>query len=196
MYAVRCTRPNVAFSQNLTSRYQQNPGKSHWIAVKNILKYLRNTKYMFRVYGGDSATELRVTCYTNAGWETGRDDLRSQTGYVFVMNEGAIDWKSSKQSNTAMYSTEVEYIAALEAAIEAIWILGAVRKMMTSTLVSNTFSTLKKDIGKPMDNLIDDTRKKMETLPRMTSIWDDIEFEDMEQVIEEVEYGNTSSENG
>ncbi|GKD81784.1 retrotransposon protein, putative, ty1-copia subclass, partial [Tanacetum coccineum] len=25
MYAVRCTRPDVAFSQNLTSRYQQNP---------------------------------------------------------------------------------------------------------------------------------------------------------------------------
>ncbi|GKB23554.1 retrotransposon protein, putative, ty1-copia subclass [Tanacetum coccineum] len=30
MYVVRCTRPNIAFSQNLTSRYQQNPGESHW----------------------------------------------------------------------------------------------------------------------------------------------------------------------
>ncbi|GKF12587.1 hypothetical protein Tco_0050513, partial [Tanacetum coccineum] len=28
MYAVRCTRPDVAFSQNLTSGYQQNPGES------------------------------------------------------------------------------------------------------------------------------------------------------------------------
>ncbi|GJW40718.1 hypothetical protein Tco_0066563, partial [Tanacetum coccineum] len=27
MYAVRCTRPDVVFSQNLTSRYQQNPGE-------------------------------------------------------------------------------------------------------------------------------------------------------------------------
>nr|GEX43813.1 retrovirus-related Pol polyprotein from transposon TNT 1-94 [Tanacetum cinerariifolium] len=27
MYAVRCTRPDVAFAQNLVSRYQQNPGK-------------------------------------------------------------------------------------------------------------------------------------------------------------------------
>ncbi|GJZ03356.1 retrotransposon protein, putative, ty1-copia subclass [Tanacetum coccineum] len=66
MYAVRCTRPDVAFSQNLTSRYQQNPGESHWTAVKNILKYLRNTKDMFLVYGGDSTTELGVTCYTDA----------------------------------------------------------------------------------------------------------------------------------
>ncbi|GJT67867.1 hypothetical protein Tco_1019347 [Tanacetum coccineum] len=37
MYAVRCTRPDVAFAQNLVSRYQQNPGKLHWVAVKHIL---------------------------------------------------------------------------------------------------------------------------------------------------------------
>ncbi|GJY16236.1 hypothetical protein Tco_0386658 [Tanacetum coccineum] len=61
MYAVRCTRPDVAFSHNLTSRYQQNPD-------------------MFLVYGGDSLIELSVTCYTDASWETDRGDLQSQTG--------------------------------------------------------------------------------------------------------------------
>ncbi|GJU39004.1 hypothetical protein Tco_1191961 [Tanacetum coccineum] len=122
MYAVWCTGPNIVFSQNLTSRYQQNPGESHRTAVKNILKYLRNTKDMFLVYDGDSTTELSVTCYTDASWETDRDDLRSQTGYVFVMNRGAVDWKSSKQSTTAISSMEAEYIANFEAAMEAIWI--------------------------------------------------------------------------
>ncbi|GKA02506.1 zinc finger, CCHC-type containing protein [Tanacetum coccineum] len=51
MYVVRCTRPDVAFAQNITSRFQQNPSKLHWTIVKNILKYLRNTKDMFLVYG-------------------------------------------------------------------------------------------------------------------------------------------------
>ncbi|GKE91349.1 hypothetical protein Tco_1572444 [Tanacetum coccineum] len=50
MYAVRCTRPDVAFTSNITSRFQQNPGELHWTNVKNILKYLRNTKDMFLVY--------------------------------------------------------------------------------------------------------------------------------------------------
>ncbi|GKE24086.1 putative RNA-directed DNA polymerase, partial [Tanacetum coccineum] len=122
MYAVRCTRPDLAFSHNLTSRYQQNSGESYWIAIKNILKCLRNTKDMFHVYGGDSSTELSVTCYTNTGWETNRDDLRSQTGYVIVMNGGAVDCKSSKQSTTTMSSTKAEYIVVSKAAIEAIWI--------------------------------------------------------------------------
>ncbi|GKE96858.1 hypothetical protein Tco_1581713 [Tanacetum coccineum] len=65
MYAVRCTTPDVAFAQNMTSRFQQNP-------------------------------ELRVECYCNAGFETDRDDTKSQTGYVFILNGGAVDWKSSK----------------------------------------------------------------------------------------------------
>ena len=76
MYAVRCTRPDVAFAQNIVSRFQQNPGESHWTAVKNILKYLRNTKDMFLVYGGVE-DELGVTCFTDAGFETDRDDSRS-----------------------------------------------------------------------------------------------------------------------
>nr|GEW99001.1 retrotransposon protein, putative, Ty1-copia subclass [Tanacetum cinerariifolium] len=52
MYAMRCTRPDVVFAQNVTSRFQQNPCDLHWTTVKNILKYLRNTKDMFLVYEG------------------------------------------------------------------------------------------------------------------------------------------------
>ncbi|GJS84205.1 retrotransposon protein, putative, ty1-copia subclass [Tanacetum coccineum] len=122
MYAVRCTRPDVAFTQNITSRFQQNPGELHWTAVKNILKYLRNTKDIFLVYGVNPSTELRVECYCDAGFETDRDDTKSPTGYIFVLNGGAVDWKSSKQSTIAMSATESEYIAASEVAMEVVWI--------------------------------------------------------------------------
>ncbi|GJT16659.1 retrotransposon protein, putative, ty1-copia subclass [Tanacetum coccineum] len=120
MYAVRCTRPDVAFAQNITSYFQQNPGEPHWTAVKTILKYLRNTKDMFLVYGGNPKAELRVDCYCDAGFETDIDDTKSQTVYVFILNGGAVDWKSSKQSTTAMSATEAEYIVASEAAMEAV----------------------------------------------------------------------------
>nr|GEV63179.1 hypothetical protein [Tanacetum cinerariifolium] len=74
MYAVRCIRLDVAFAQNITSRFQQN-------------------------------SELRVNCYCDAGFETDRDDTESQTGYVFLLNGGAVVWKSSKQSTTAQHAT-------------------------------------------------------------------------------------------
>ncbi|GKG35608.1 hypothetical protein Tco_0440762, partial [Tanacetum coccineum] len=71
---------------------------------------------MFLVYGKNPKAKLRVDCYCNAGFETDRDDTKSQTGYVFILNGGAVDWKSSKQSTTAMSSIEAEYITASEAA--------------------------------------------------------------------------------
>ncbi|GJX68626.1 retrotransposon protein, putative, ty1-copia subclass [Tanacetum coccineum] len=54
-------------------------GDDHWTAVKNIMKYLRNTKDMFLVYRGDMKRELRVFCYTDAGYLTDADDMKSQT---------------------------------------------------------------------------------------------------------------------
>ncbi|GJS54738.1 retrotransposon protein, putative, ty1-copia subclass [Tanacetum coccineum] len=66
--------------------------------------------------------ELRVDCHCDAGFETDRDDIKSLTRYVFVLNGGAMDWKSSKQSTTAMSATEAEYIAASEAAMKVVWI--------------------------------------------------------------------------
>ncbi|KAJ9546964.1 hypothetical protein OSB04_019507 [Centaurea solstitialis] len=121
MYAMLCTRPDVAYSVSVTSRYQQNPGEPHWVAVKNILKYLRRTKDMFLVFGG-SEDEISVNGYSDASFQTDRDDFRSQSGYVFTLNGGAISWKSSKQDTIADSTTEAKYIAASDAAKEAVWL--------------------------------------------------------------------------
>ncbi|GJV07938.1 zinc finger, CCHC-type containing protein [Tanacetum coccineum] len=113
---------NVPYASVVGSIMYANLGEPHWNAVKTILKYLRNTKDMFLVYGGNPKAELRVDCYCNVGFETDRDDTKSQTGYVSILNGGVIDWKSSKQSTTAMSTTEAEYIAASKAGMEGVWI--------------------------------------------------------------------------
>ncbi|KAI3701653.1 hypothetical protein L6452_26888 [Arctium lappa] len=120
MYAMICTRPDVSYALSMTSRYQSNPGDGHCIAVKNILKYLRRTKDSFLVYGGEE--ELIVKGYTDASFQTDKDDFRSQSGFVFCFNGGVVSWKSSKQATVADSTTEVEYIAASDAAKEAVWI--------------------------------------------------------------------------
>ncbi|PKH98210.1 hypothetical protein CRG98_049724 [Punica granatum] len=75
---------------------------------------------MFLVYGGEE--ELVVRGYTDASFQTDKDDSRSQSGYVFWLNGGAVSWKSSKQETLADSTTEVEYIAAFNAAKESVWI--------------------------------------------------------------------------
>ncbi|GJS17689.1 hypothetical protein Tco_0412161 [Tanacetum coccineum] len=76
---------------------------------------------MVLVYGAKPESGLKVTCYADAGFQTNKDDTKSQPGYVFVLNGGAMDWKSAKQSTTAMSFTKAEYIDAAEASMEAVW---------------------------------------------------------------------------
>ncbi|GJZ43614.1 putative retrotransposon protein [Tanacetum coccineum] len=45
-----------------------------------------------------------------------------QTGYVFVLNGGVVDWKSVKQSIFATSSAKAEYIAAYDASKEVVWV--------------------------------------------------------------------------
>ena len=44
MYAMTCTRPDVAYSIGVVSRYQYDLEENHWKVVKAILKYLKSTK--------------------------------------------------------------------------------------------------------------------------------------------------------
>ncbi len=99
MYAMLCTRPNVCLAISLAGRYQSNPGVDHWTTVKNILKYLKRTKDIFLVYGSNK--KLVVNGYIDASFDTDPDDSKSQTGYMFILNGGAVSWSSSKQSVVA-----------------------------------------------------------------------------------------------
>ena len=74
MYAMLCTRPIVYLTISLAGRYQSNPGVDHWTAVKNILKYLKRTKGMFLISGGDK--ELVVNGYIDASFDTDPDDSK------------------------------------------------------------------------------------------------------------------------
>ena len=75
---------------------------------------------MFLIYGGDK--ELVVNGYIDASFDTDLDDSKSQSGYVFLLNGGAVSWCSSKQSVVAGSMCEVDYNASLEVANEGVHI--------------------------------------------------------------------------
>ncbi|KAL0434627.1 UNVERIFIED_CONTAM: Retrovirus-related Pol polyprotein from transposon TNT 1-94 [Sesamum radiatum] len=77
------------------------------------------TKDMFLIYGGG---ELILEGYSDASFQSDDDDAKSQSGFVFKLNSGVVVWKSSKQDTTTDSTTEAEYITALEAAKEAVWL--------------------------------------------------------------------------
>ena len=100
LYVMICTRSDVAYALSVTSWYQDDPGESHWTIVKNILKYLRRTKELFLVYGGDD--ELFVKGYIDVSFITYPDDFQSQSNLVFIRWRSELErvpcwiWMSSK----------------------------------------------------------------------------------------------------
>ena len=119
MYAMLCTRPDICYAVGMVSRFQSNPGPDHWTAVKNILKYLRRTRNYMLVFSG---IDLKMTGYTDSDFQADRDSRRSTSGSVFTLNGGSVVWRSIKQSCIADSTMEAEYVAACEAAKEAVWL--------------------------------------------------------------------------
>ena len=109
MYTMLCTRLDIAYAVSVTSRFQSDPGPEHWNTVKCILKYLRRTKDLVLIYGEGY---LRLDSYTDSDFQSDVDDRESVSGFAFTYSGEAVSWKSSKQSITALDSTEkAEYIA-------------------------------------------------------------------------------------
>ncbi|KAL0395120.1 UNVERIFIED_CONTAM: Retrovirus-related Pol polyprotein from transposon RE1 [Sesamum latifolium] len=59
--------------------------------------------------------ELILEGYSNAIFQSDDDDAKSQSRFVFKLNDGVVAWKSSKQDTTTDSTTAAEYIAAKEA---------------------------------------------------------------------------------
>jgi hypothetical protein len=53
-----CTRPDIAFSVGVTSRYMSDPRHSHLKAVKMIMRYLKGTKDLRMFYSKSDNFEL------------------------------------------------------------------------------------------------------------------------------------------
>ncbi|GJV01182.1 hypothetical protein Tco_1334751 [Tanacetum coccineum] len=79
----------------------------------------------------------RVSCYTDAGYLTDADDLKSQIGHVFILNGGDVDWKSSKQSIFATSSAKAEYIAAYDASKKAVWVRKFISRLGVVPTIEN-----------------------------------------------------------
>ena len=109
IYAMTCTRVDVAYSLGVESRYQSDLGEAHWKVVKSILKYLRNSKNQWLIY---EELDLKLMGYTDSSFQSDRDDSKSVSGFVFILNGGAICWNSFKQVMIVDSVCEVEYIAA------------------------------------------------------------------------------------
>ncbi|XP_070019556.1 secreted RxLR effector protein 161-like [Nicotiana sylvestris] len=120
MYAQTCTRLDISFAVGMLGRYQSNPRIDHWKAAKKVLRYLKGTKDYMLIYR--RSKHLKVVGYSDLDFAGCIDTRKSMFGYLFQLAEGAISWKSAKQSVIATSMMEAEFVACFEATIHALWL--------------------------------------------------------------------------
>ncbi|OAE30129.1 hypothetical protein AXG93_246s1000 [Marchantia polymorpha subsp. ruderalis] len=115
-------RPDIALAMGKMSKYMSNLGKVHLEAVKWILRYLKNTVDYGLLFNGLLDNAKSLFGYVDVDYRQDLDKSRSITGYVFTLGGGSISWGSILQKCVAQSTIEAEYVAATEAAKEAIWL--------------------------------------------------------------------------
>jgi hypothetical protein len=121
MYAMVCTRPDIAHAVGVLSRYMSKPGKEHWETVKRVFRYLHGTTTYGLCYQGRPGLDrvLDIHGFVDADWVGDLDHRISTSGYVFNLFGGEISWMRKRQSVVALSTTKSEYMATTHASKEA-----------------------------------------------------------------------------
>ena len=117
MFAMICTRPDIAQEVGAVSQYMVNHSREHWIAVKRILRYIKGTLNVALCYGGSNFT---VRGYAESDFAGDLDKRKSTTDYVFTLAGTTVSWVSKLQTIVTLSTTEVKYMVATQACKEAI----------------------------------------------------------------------------
>ena len=108
MYLVN-TRPDLCYVVNVLSQSTSQPRQTHWIAVKHVLRYIRDTVGYGLRYA--SSVNLSLQGYVDTDWEESTVDQKSTSGCCFTLEFSMVSWCSRKQSYVALSTAEEEYIA-------------------------------------------------------------------------------------
>nr|GEX99335.1 zinc finger, CCHC-type [Tanacetum cinerariifolium] len=100
-------------NEKILKRYFMENSKRGSIPMQEKLKLSKSQ-------GASTPAEMKRM--RNVPYASAVGSIIYATRYVFVLNGGAVDWKSANQSIFATSSAEAEYIVAFDASKKAIWV--------------------------------------------------------------------------
>jgi ATP-binding cassette subfamily B (MDR/TAP) protein 1 len=113
-----CARPDIPYAVGVVSRFMKNPGEAHWNAVKWILRYLKGNSRSCLCFGSG---DLVLQSYTDVYYAGDANSRKSTSGYMMTYAGGAVSWQSRLQKCVLLSTTDAEYIAAVDACKEVLW---------------------------------------------------------------------------
>ncbi|XP_064475714.1 uncharacterized protein LOC135389610 [Ornithodoros turicata] len=120
LYLSTTTRPDIAFTIGILRRRVSKPRTRDWNAVKRVFRYLKHTRDFKLKLSAD--TEMKLVCFVDTDWAGNLSDRKSTSGYFIQLGGSPIAWSTKKRLTVALSSTEVEYVSAVYASQEVVWL--------------------------------------------------------------------------
>lgn len=89
LYLTQGSRPDIAYAVNYVSRFNNCFSKSHWMAVKRIMRYLKGTSHLKLAF---KKSDGGAFGYCDADWASDIENRKSCTGYVFLRANSSLLW--------------------------------------------------------------------------------------------------------
>ena len=98
--------------------------------AKRLVRYLNKEPSQGVFYPTDNNLVLKAYC--DADWGTCPTTRRSITGFVTLLGNAPLTWKSKKQPTVALSSAEAEYRAMAKTTKEIIWLENILKDMFSA----------------------------------------------------------------
>ena len=124
------TRIDISYTVSALAARMSNPSRDHHVALKHLIHYLHDTRergityHKYDVHGIN-----KIYGFVDADYAGDINTRRSRSGYVIMMNSGAISWKSKLQAVIANSTTDAEVYAATYAIKEIVYSRDALRRI-------------------------------------------------------------------
>ena len=119
MYAQNLCRPDISFAVSKLSRYLNAPKTTHLKLAKRVVAYLNTTCNYGIKYSKNRINKNKFSGYADADFASDTSDRKSVSGWIFMYGNGAVSWRSLKQTCVALSTPEAEYLSVSDAGKEA-----------------------------------------------------------------------------
>ncbi|XP_019252811.1 PREDICTED: uncharacterized protein LOC109231617 [Nicotiana attenuata] len=114
------TRLDIAFSVQHLRQFMQDPREPHLKAAYHLLRYLKADPSLEVFFSKND--DYTVRAYCDSDWASCPDSRKSVTGYVVLLGDSPISWKSKKRETISLSSAEAEYRSIRKVVGELVWL--------------------------------------------------------------------------
>lgn len=128
LYLLKHSRPELSNSVRELSKVMDRANKAHQKALYRVIKFVAQTKER-RLVLSPTADDLtwELKAYSDSDFAGDTETRKSVSGFIIYLCGAAISWRSKGQKSVSLSSTEAEYMAISEVAMEILYIVGILK---------------------------------------------------------------------